>query len=83
MKTLDHAFNVDGLRKSGPKLKKGVEIRANLRTNGCVPTPNGHEQKQYGRCRACPKSGVRACKGHGTHSPIRSGDTKGDTKNML
>ncbi len=29
MKTLDHAFNVDGLRKSGAKLEKAVEIRAN------------------------------------------------------
>ncbi len=54
MKTLDHAFNVDGLRKSGAKLEKDVEIRANLGTAGCVPTPNGREQKQYGRCRACP-----------------------------
>ena len=38
MKTLDHAFNADGLRKSGAKLKKGAEIRANLGTVGCVPT---------------------------------------------
>jgi hypothetical protein len=68
MKTLDHAFNVDGLRKSGPKLKKGVKIRANL---GWVPTRNGREQKQHGRCRACPKErkrGVHEC--HSTHSPM-------------
>ena len=32
MKTLDHAFNADGLRKSGAKLEKAGEIRANLRT---------------------------------------------------
>jgi hypothetical protein len=32
MKTLDHAFNADGLRKSGAKLEKAAEIRANLRT---------------------------------------------------
>ena len=56
MKTLDHAFNVDGLRKSGPKLKKGVEIRAN---QSCVPTPNGREQIQHGRCRAYPKGRKR------------------------
>ena len=30
MKTLSHALNVDRLRKSSPKLKKGVEIRAKL-----------------------------------------------------
>jgi hypothetical protein len=30
MKTLDHAFNADGLRKSGAKLEKAAEIRANL-----------------------------------------------------
>ena len=38
MKTLDHAFNADGLRKSGAKLEKAAEICANLRTVGCVPT---------------------------------------------
>ena len=38
MKTLDHAFNADGLRKSGAKLKKAAEIRANLGVVGCVPT---------------------------------------------
>jgi hypothetical protein len=38
MKTLDHAFNADGLRKSGAKLEKAAEIRANLRRVGCVPT---------------------------------------------
>ena len=77
MKTLDHAFNVDGLRKSGPKLKKGVEIRANQRTDGWVPTRTGREQIQHGRCRACPKErkrGAYVC--HSTHSPIHSGDYK-------
>ena len=38
MTTLDHAFDVDGLRKSGAKLEKAAKIRANLKTVGCVPT---------------------------------------------
>ena len=32
MKTLDHPFNADGFRKSGAKLEKAAEIRANLKT---------------------------------------------------
>ncbi|KAF8495751.1 hypothetical protein F5888DRAFT_1635430 [Russula emetica] len=41
MRALDHAFNVNGLRKSGAKL--AVEIRADLRTGSCVQ-PNAREQ---------------------------------------
>jgi hypothetical protein len=56
MKTLDHAFNADGLRKSGAKLEKAAEIRANVRTGlvACQQRPNGLEQKEHGGCRACP-----------------------------
>ena len=58
MKTLDHAFNVDGLRKCGRKWRTmlksvptlgNVWLRANIIKNGCA-------QKQYGRCRVCPKT---------------------------
>lgn len=56
MKTLDHAFNADGLRKSGAKLEKAAEIRANLRTGWL--RANKHEtgvnKKSMGQCRACP-----------------------------
>jgi hypothetical protein len=57
MKTLDHAFNADGLRKSGAKLEKATEICVNLRTwlVACQQTPNGCEQKQHGWCRACAR----------------------------
>ena len=34
---------VNGLRSSSPKLKKGVEIRANPRMGRLRPTPNGAE----------------------------------------
>ena len=56
MKTLDHAFNADGLRKSGAKQEKAAAIRANLRTVvACQQTRNGHEPKQHGWCRGCPR----------------------------
>ena len=36
MKTVDHVFDPDELKKSGAKLK-ATEIRADLGTVGCVP----------------------------------------------
>jgi hypothetical protein len=72
MKTLDHAFNADGLRKSGAKLEKAAAIRANLRTVvACQQTPNGGEQKQHGWCRACPREESAMAR-----TALCSGDTK-------
>jgi hypothetical protein len=66
------ALIVDGLQKSGPKLKKGVENRANSRT-GWAACQRQTGQNKYSMVGAVPaqkrEREVYAC-AHGTHSPI-------------
>ena len=60
MKTLDHAFNSRRVEKERPKMESDAEIRADVREcvwlRANIIIKNGCAQKQYGRCRVCPKT---------------------------
>jgi len=43
MKTLDHAFNVDGVEKVRPKMERDAEIRADVRE--CVAACQHHQKR--------------------------------------